>query len=90
MLDWINTLISGATVTLQGVVTFVAAVAFLISCQRGGWTLARIVTSAVVAGLVVAVVWNMSMLAHKFEPELRSAPAIGITAPPPAHYLVHI
>jgi uncharacterized membrane protein len=89
-MEWINNLTADATSTLKGVVTFVAALSFVISSAKGGWALARIVVAAVVAGLVIVVVWNMEALAKKFEPELKSAPAIGVPAVPPTSPLVHI
>lgn len=90
MLDWINGLTAEATVTLKSLVTFIAAVSFVISSAKGGWAMARIITAAFVAGVVIVIVWNMDTFAKKFEPELKSAPAIGVAVEPSASHLVHI
>jgi|LSQX01.1.fsa_nt_gb hypothetical protein len=90
MLDWINGLTSEATSTLKGLVTFIAAVAFVISSAKGGWAVARIITSALVAGIVIVIVWNMDTFAKKFEPELKSASVIGVPMVPSTSHTLHI
>jgi hypothetical protein len=91
MFDLINGWSAEADATFKGLVTFVAAAFFVINSARGQWALARIIGSALAAALVVAIVFALPLLAKKVETDIKSAPAIVVTADPASpSTIVHI
>lgn len=75
MLDYIGNLASEVDTTFKTVITVVAAIAFVIMSAKGGWTAARMIISAVVAALLIAIVWNIDVLGKRMETDL-AGPAI--------------
>ncbi|MBA3019634.1 hypothetical protein [Propionicimonas sp.] len=91
MFDLFNSLAGQTDAAVKGGVTLLAVIFFLINSARGNWALARIIGSAVGAALVVAIVFALPFIAKKVETDIKSAPAIVVTADPASpSTIVHI
>lgn len=77
MLDWISNFASDLDVTLKSVFTVVATIVFIVLSHKGGWAVARVIISAVVAAGLIAVVWNMNLFAKRVETDIKnSSPSV--------------
>lgn len=91
MFDWINGLFTDVDNTIHTGVSVVAVIWFLVNSHRGNWAATRIVISAVMSAVVIAVVWNINLFAKKAETDFKSgAPSVVVTVAPPSSTLVHI
>ncbi len=68
MFDWINNQTAEATDALRTLTVFLATVGFVMSSAQAKWTASRMIISAVVAAVVIAVVFNINGIAKLIAP----------------------
>lgn len=82
MLGWISNVSIELENTIKTVMSVVAVIVFIVNSHKGGWSVGRVVVSALVAGGVMALVWNLDLFAKRVETDIKSAPAIVATVNP--------